>query len=294
MAAADIEPTLPVSTTVMPLAGDRRREPSDRADVPTPSWPTMSVDLASRCSSVTSSPTSRRAGAGRRSTSRRRAETAGRRLDEVGRRAALVDRAGEITTGEHRRATPTYTRRRTIASTQPDATGDRRPSPSLPTRGGRHRRCLAACPAVRRDSGRAGRSPSTGEFDRVAGSPGHRRRPHPPPGRRRPTRCRRRRFVSPTPHSSPACRPARPGRGPDGPDRLAPPNGTGRRSPDAPVAPTSSPSALQAALTAFDSRRNGPDSLPDPRPQRQRAGLPGIVRGAGEHHPVPPRPGGAP
>ena len=31
---------------------------------------------------------------------------------------------------------------------------------------------------------------------------------------------------------------------------------------DSPVAATSSPSALQAALTAFDSRRSGPDSLP--------------------------------
>jgi hypothetical protein len=31
---------------------------------------------------------------------------------------------------------------------------------------------------------------------------------------------------------------------------------------DVPVAATSSPSALQAALTAFDSRRNGHDSLP--------------------------------
>jgi hypothetical protein len=31
---------------------------------------------------------------------------------------------------------------------------------------------------------------------------------------------------------------------------------------DAPIAPTSSPSALQAALTAFDTRRNGHDSLP--------------------------------
>jgi hypothetical protein len=31
---------------------------------------------------------------------------------------------------------------------------------------------------------------------------------------------------------------------------------------DAPVAATSSPSALQAALTAFDSRRNGHDALP--------------------------------
>ena len=54
-----------------------------------------------------------------------------------------------------------------------------------------------------------------------------------------------------------------PGRGPDGPDRLAPPNGTGPSvTPEVPVAPTSNPSALQAALSAFDSRRNGGDSLP--------------------------------
>jgi hypothetical protein len=31
---------------------------------------------------------------------------------------------------------------------------------------------------------------------------------------------------------------------------------------EAPIAATSSPSALQAALTAFDSRRSGPDALP--------------------------------
>ncbi len=52
-----------------------------------------------------------------------------------------------------------------------------------------------------------------------------------------------------------------PGRGPDGPDRLAAPTGPSF-SDDVPVAATSSPSALQAALTAFDTRRNGHDSLP--------------------------------
>jgi hypothetical protein len=52
-----------------------------------------------------------------------------------------------------------------------------------------------------------------------------------------------------------------PGRGPDGPDRLAGPTSPSVMA-DAPVAATSSPSALQAALTAFDSRRAGPDALP--------------------------------
>ena len=42
---------------------------------------------------------------------------------------------------------------------------------------------------------------------------------------------------------------------------------------DTPVAPTSSPSALQAALTAFDSRRSGPDSLPTR--DRSEAAAPG-------------------
>ena len=65
------------------------------------------------------------------------------------------------------------------------------------------------------------------------------------------------------------CRPA-PGRGPDGPDRMA-----GSTSPsvmaDAPVAATSSPSALQA-LTAFDSRRNGHDTLPRDRTEAAAPG----------------------
>jgi hypothetical protein len=52
-----------------------------------------------------------------------------------------------------------------------------------------------------------------------------------------------------------------PGRGPDGPDRMAAPTGQSVMA-DAPIAPTSSPSALQAALTAFDTRRNGHDALP--------------------------------
>jgi hypothetical protein len=52
-----------------------------------------------------------------------------------------------------------------------------------------------------------------------------------------------------------------PGRGPDGPDRLAPPTSPAVMT-DPPIAATSSPSALQAALTAFDSRRNGHDTLP--------------------------------
>jgi signal transduction histidine kinase len=51
-----------------------------------------------------------------------------------------------------------------------------------------------------------------------------------------------------------------PSRGPEGPDRMAASSGSVMA--DAPVAPTSSPSALQAALTAFDTRRSGPDSLP--------------------------------
>jgi hypothetical protein len=65
-----------------------------------------------------------------------------------------------------------------------------------------------------------------------------------------------------------------PGRGPDGPDRMA-----GSTSPsvmaDAPVAATSSPSALQAALTAFDSRRNGHDTLPTRDRSAAEAAAPG-------------------
>ena len=52
-----------------------------------------------------------------------------------------------------------------------------------------------------------------------------------------------------------------PGRGPEGPDRMAGPTSPSVMA-DAPIAATSSPSALQAALTAFDSRRSGPDTLP--------------------------------
>ena len=74
--------------------------------------------------------------------------------------------------------------------------------------------------------------------------------------------------------SSPACRPARQVAAPTDPTawRL---RRAGPVMADAPVAPTSSPSALQAALTAFDSRRNGHDSLPDPRPQRDEPAAPG-------------------
>jgi hypothetical protein len=64
-----------------------------------------------------------------------------------------------------------------------------------------------------------------------------------------------------------------PGRGPDGgPDRLAPPTGPAVVADAPPVARTSSPSALQAALTAFDARRNGNDALPTR--ERSAGGVP--------------------
>lgn len=100
---------------------------------------------------------------------------------------------------------------------------------------------------------------ATGEFDRV---------PAPPMGADSLTR----RPVTPADALPPATvrlpdpidpgLPTRtPGRGPDGPDRLAAPTGPAVMA-DAPIAATSSPSALAAALTAFDTRRNGHDSLP--------------------------------
>jgi hypothetical protein len=53
-----------------------------------------------------------------------------------------------------------------------------------------------------------------------------------------------------------------PSRGPDGPDRLAGVGDGSGTSADAPVVAGSSPSALQAALTAFDSRRHAGQDLP--------------------------------
>ena len=88
----------------------------------------------------------------------------------------------------------------------------------------------AACPAVRRADGRRRRSPSTGEFDRPPAPPVTADGLDPPAGHagRRPAR--RRRSSCPAPASRPALPTRTPGRGPDGgPDRMAPPNGTGRR-----------------------------------------------------------------
>jgi len=65
-----------------------------------------------------------------------------------------------------------------------------------------------------------------------------------------------------------------PGRGPDGPDRMAPPM-AGAVMAEAPIAATSSPSALQAALSAFDGRRTGPDALPTRERSAAGAAAPG-------------------
>jgi hypothetical protein len=102
---------------------------------------------------------------------------------------------------------------------------------------------------------------AAGEFDRVPAPPltteGLARRPVTPADAMPPATVK-------LPEAPAAGLPTRtPGRGPDGgPDRLAPPTGPAVLADALPVAPTSSPSALQAALTAFDSRRNGNDALP--------------------------------
>ena len=81
------------------------------------------------------------------------------------------------------------------------------------------------------------------------------------------------------------------GRGPDGPDRLSGMTGLGSSSTtEVSVAPSSSPSALQAALSAFDTRRNGslgdaatgaptaaPMSLADALPTRPRIAAPTVA-----------------
>jgi HAMP domain-containing protein len=105
----------------------------------------------------------------------------------------------------------------------------------------------------------------TGEFDRPLAPPitpeGLTRRPvtpddaHPAPTIR---------LTNPTPIEPilPSRNPG--GRGPDGPDRLAAAlDGAPEADVDAPsVAPSSSPTALQNALAAFDTARNGGGSLP--------------------------------
>jgi hypothetical protein len=111
---------------------------------------------------------------------------------------------------------------------------------------------------------------AAGEFDRVPAPPmtadGLSRRPVTPSDAMPPATVR---LPDPIDPGLPT---RTPGRGPEGPDRLAAPSGAAYVT-DAPVAPTSSPSALQAALTAFDTRRNGHDSLPTR--DRSEPALPG-------------------
>jgi hypothetical protein len=71
-----------------------------------------------------------------------------------------------------------------------------------------------------------------------------------------------------------------PGRGPDGgPDRMAP-AGAGPTVTPHPVAPTSSPSALQSALAAFDSRRNGGDAALPTRSRGDGTSAPAVDESA--------------
>jgi hypothetical protein len=105
-------------------------------------------------------------------------------------------------------------------------------------------------------------APAPAEFDRPLAPPpsldGPSRQPVAPADAIAPATMR----TAPVAPSEPLLPTRSPGRGPDGgPDRLAS-FGT-----DSPVAATSSPSALQAALAAFDTRRNGDRGALPSRPR---------------------------
>ena len=216
------------------------------------------------------------------------ADTAGDDFDEGGHGNALVDPTDEITIGEAidegLDVTPSGTIRRARA------TGAR-----LPGRAAVrvvHRRCLPL-PRSSTSRGRAGGRPH-GRVRSPAGAARHRRgltrRPVSPSDALTPSTVKlpapgardRSADTQPGPRSGRTRSPGATERDERAPGDLA--RAVGRRHLES--------ERPAGALTAFDSRRNGHDSLPTR--DRSEPALAGLLRGARQHHPVSARPRGAP